>query len=120
MTTVFREKPQISRLDDETRTLENKTSSQTVCKVMPEVTPSSLSKELEIPVCSENAQYVSRQHFGSEKNFGYLQDVCSTLPLNHHNNVVYNPSNTEAESLLKQTTILVLSNIQNRINMLKN
>ena len=75
--------------------------------------PPSLCNALEILMCSQNAQYVSRQHQDNEVNFGHLDGICETLPSNHHHTSLFIPDYSKAENLLKQTTIQVLSTAQN-------
>ena len=64
-------------------------------------------------MCSQNAQYVSRQHQENEVNFGHLDGICETLPSNHHHTLLFIPDYSKAENLLKQTFIQVLSTAQN-------
>ena len=64
-------------------------------------------------MCSQNAQYVSRQHLENEVNFGHLEGINETLPSNHHQTLLFIQDYTKAENLLKQSIIQVLSTAQN-------
>ena len=75
--------------------------------------PPSLCKALEILMCSQNAQYVSRQHQENDVNFGHLDGICQTLPSNHHHTLLFIPACVDAEQILEQTIIQVLSTAQN-------
>ena len=115
MNTVFREVPSSFRpvqlYTDENTTVQNlfATTGQTI----PDTMPPRLSNALEILMCSQNAQYVSRQHQENDVNFGLLDGICQTMPSNHHHTLLYIPSCVNAEKLLKQTAIQVLSTGQN-------
>ena len=75
--------------------------------------PPSLCNALEILMCSQNAQYVSRQHQEYDVNFGHLDGICQTLPSNHHHTLLFIPACVDSEKILKQTIIKVLSTAQN-------
>ena len=64
-------------------------------------------------MCSQNAHYVSRQHQENDVNFGHLDGICQTLPSNHHLTLLFIPPHVDAEKMLKQTIIQVLSTAQN-------
>ena len=115
MTTVFREVPLNFWLllfyTDEKTAAQN--LFETTAKTFPDSIPPSLCNALEIGMCSQNAQYVSRQHQENEVNFGHLDGICETLHLNHHHTLLFIPDYSKAENLLKQTIIQVLSTAQN-------
>ena len=115
MTTVSREVPSNFWLllfyTYENTTVQNffKTTGQT----FPDTMPPSLCNGLEILMCSQNAQYVSRQHQENDVTFGHLDGICQTLPSNHHRTLLFIPACVNAEKILKQTIIQVLSTAQN-------
>ena len=90
MNTVFREVPSSFRsvqfYTDENTTVPNlfATTGQTI----PDTMPPSLSNTLEILMCSQNAQYVSKQHQENDVNFGHLDGICQTMPSNHHHTLL--------------------------------
>ena len=115
MTTVFREVPSNFWLllfyTDEKTAAQN--FSETTGKTFLDSMLPSLCNAFEIQMCSQNAQYVSRQHQVNEVNFGHLDGICETLPSNHHQTLLIIPDYSKAENLLKQTIIQVLSTVQN-------
>ena len=82
MTTVFREIPSNFWLllvyTDEKTTVQN--LFETTAQTFPDTRPPSLCNALEILMCSQNGQYVSRQHQENDVNFGHLVGICQTLP----------------------------------------
>ena len=86
---------------------------ETTGKTFPDSMPPSLCNALEILMCSQNAQNVSRQHQENEVNFGHLDGICETLPSNHHHTLLFIPDYFKAENLLKQPNIQVLSTAEN-------
>ena len=115
MTTVFREIPSNFWLllfyTDENATVQN--LFETTGQTFPDSMPPSLYNALEILMCSQNAQYVSRQHQENDVNFGHLDGICQTLPSNHHHTLLLIPASVDAEKILKQTIMQVLSTAQN-------
>ena len=115
MTTVFREIPSNFWLllfyTDENTTVQN--LFETTGQTFPDTMPPSLCNALEILMCSQNAQYVSRQHEGNDVNLGHLDGICQTLPSNHHHTLLFIPACVDAEKTLKQTIMQVLSTAQN-------
>ena len=115
MTTVFREIPSNFWLllfyTDENTRVQN--LFETTGQTFPDTMPPSLCKPLGILICSQNAQYVSRQHQENDVNFGHLDGICQTLPSNHHHTLLFIPACVDAEKILKQTIMQVLSTAQN-------
>ena len=115
MTTVFREiLPNIWLLPfytDENTTVQN--LFETTGQTFPDTMPPSLCNALEILMCSQNAQYVSRQHQENDVNFGHLDGIYQTLPSNHHHPLLFIPACVGAEKILKQTIMQVLSTARN-------
>ena len=115
MTTVLREVPSNFWLllfyTDENTTVQN--ILETTRQIFPETMPPSLCNALEIFMCSQNAQYISRQHQENVVIFGHLDGICQTLPSNHHHTLLFIPACVDAEKILKQTIIQVLSTAQN-------
>ena len=114
MTTVFREVPSnfwllLFYTDEKTA---DQNLFETTGKTFLDSMPPSLCNALEILMCSQNAQPVSRQHQENEVNFGHLDGICETLPLNNHHSLLVVPDYSKAENLLKQTIIQVLSTAQ--------
>ena len=60
-------------------------------------------------MCSQNPQYVSKQHQENKVNFGHLDGICQTLPSKNHHTLLFLPDCVKAEKLLKQSVIRVLS-----------
>ena len=75
--------------------------------------PPSLCNALQILMCSHNAQYLSREHLQSEFSCGQLEEICQTMPSNHHHTLLYLPDCAEVETFLKQTSLQVLSTTNN-------
>ena len=115
MTTVFREIPSKIWLllfyTDEITTVQN--LFEITGQTFPETMPLSLCNALEILMCSQNAQYVSRQHQEKDVNLGHLDGICQTLPSNHHDTLLFTPVCVDAQKILKQTIMQVLSTAQN-------
>ena len=115
MTTLFREVPSNFWLllfyTDKNTTVQN--LFETTGQTFPDTMPPSLCNALEILMFSQNAQYVSRQHQENDVNFGHLDGICQTLPSNHHHILLFIPACVNAEKILKQTIIQVLSTAQN-------
>ena len=115
MTTLFKEIPSNFCLllfyTDENATVQN--LFETTGQTFPDTMPPSLCNALEILLCSQNAQKVSRQHQGNDVNFGHLDGICQTLPSNHHHTLLFFPACVDAEKFLKQTIMQVLSTAQN-------
>ena len=115
MATVFREIPSkywlilfhsennISNTSQETET----EASGAACM------PTSLCNLLEILVCSHDAQYIGRQHKENECNHGELRSFCENFPLDNHHVLLYIPSSTNIQDVLKQAVTQVLSTAQN-------
>ena len=115
MTSVFREVPSNFWLllfyTDEKTAAQN--LFETTGKTLPDSMPPSFCNALEILMCSQNAQYVSRQHQENEVYFGHLDGICETLPSNHHHTLLFIPDYSKAENLPKQTIIQVSSAAEN-------
>ena len=113
--TVFREVPSNFWLllfhTDETTTIEK--LSETTRNTFPDSMPPSLCNALQILMCSHNAQYLSREHLQNEFSCGQLEEICQTMPSNHHHTLLYLPDCAEAETFLKQTILQVLSTTNN-------
>ena len=86
---------------------------ETTGKAFSETMPPSFCSALDILMFSQVAQYVSRQHQEYDVNFGDLDRICQTLPSNHHRILLFVPARVNAEKILKQTIIQVLSTPQN-------
>ena len=115
MTTVFREVPPNFWLllfyTDENTTVQN--LFETTGQTFPDTMPPSLCNALKILMCSQNAYFVSRQHQENDVNFGHLDGICQTLPSNHHHTLLFIPACVDAEKVLNETIIHVLSTAQN-------
>ena len=115
MTTVSREIPSNFWLllfyTDENTTVQN--LFEITGQTFPDTMPLSLCNALEILMCSQNAQNVSRKHQENDINLGHLDGNCQTLPSNHLHTLLFIPACVDAEKFLKQTIMQVLSTAQN-------
>ena len=100
MATVFRDVPSNFWLHlfytDEKTASQN--LSETTGKIFPGSMPPSLCIAVEILMCSQNDQNLSRQHQENGVNFGHLDEICETLPSNDHHNLLFLPEKSKAET----------------------
>ena len=114
MTTVFREIPSNFWLllfyIDENTTVQNLFES--TGQTFPDTIPPSLCNALEILMCSQNTQYVSRQHQENDVNLGTWTEFAKNCP-QIIIKLCYIFQLVSTRKNLKQTTMQVLSTAQN-------